>query len=84
MVDEVLVVQGGRLIDGTGRSPIENSVIVIRGGRFQTVGRSGEVSVPANAQVIDVKGKTVLPAFFPASSTVMATWRISTASSISI
>jgi amidohydrolase family protein len=63
MADEALVVQGGRLIDGTGRPPIENSVVVIRGGRFQAVGRSGEVAVPADAQVIDVKGKTVLPGF---------------------
>ena len=63
MVEKVLVVQGGRLIDGTGRPPIENSVIVIQAGRFQAVGRSGEVSIPADAKVIDVKGKTVLPGF---------------------
>jgi len=63
MAEKLLVLQGGRLIDGTGRPPIENSVIVIQAGRFQAVGRSGEVSIPADAQVIDVKGKTVLPGF---------------------
>ena len=63
MAEQTLVVQGGRLLDGTGRPPIENSVIVIQGGRFRAVGRIGEVSVPADAQVIDVKGKTVLPGF---------------------
>ena len=63
MGEEALVVQGGRLIDGTGRPPIENSVIVIREGRFQAVGRNGEVSMPADARMIDVKGKTVLPGF---------------------
>jgi len=63
MLEKVLVVQGGRLIDGTGRPPIENSVIVIRARRFQALGRSGEVSIPADAEVIDVKGKTVLPGF---------------------
>src|SRR3989454_831291 len=63
MVEKVLVVQGGRLIDGTGRPPIENSVIVIQAGKFQAVGRSGDVAIPADAQVIDVKGKTVLPGF---------------------
>ena len=30
MAENVLVVQGGKLIDGTGRPPIENSVIVIQ------------------------------------------------------
>ncbi len=63
MAEKALVVQGGQLIDGTGRPPIDNCVIVIRAGRFQAVGRSGEVSIPADAQVIDVKGKTVLPGF---------------------
>jgi imidazolonepropionase-like amidohydrolase len=58
-----LVIQGGTLIDGTGRAPIENSVIVIEGGRFKAIGRRGEVQVPAGAQVIDVTGKTVMPGF---------------------
>jgi Amidohydrolase family len=63
MAEKALVVQGGRLIDGTGRPPIDNAVIVIRAGRFQAVGRLGAVSIPADAEVIDVKGKTVLPGF---------------------
>jgi hypothetical protein len=63
VADKVLVVQGGQLIDGTGRPPIENSVIVIQSGTFQAVGRRGEVAIPADAEVMDVKGKTVLPGF---------------------
>src|SRR5512147_963526 len=63
MAEKALVVQGGRLIDGTGRPPIDNSVIVIQAGRFQAVGRSNEVAVPAGAEVIDVRGKTVMPGF---------------------
>ncbi len=63
MAEKILVVQGGKLIDGTGRPPIENSVIVIQAGRFQAIGGRGEVSIPADAEVIDVKGKTVLPSF---------------------
>src|SRR5829696_7831772 len=63
LLKNVLVVQGGKLIDGTGRPPIENSVIVIQAGKFHAVGRSGEVAIPAGAEVIDVKGKTVLPGF---------------------
>ncbi|MFQ5684672.1 MAG: amidohydrolase family protein [Candidatus Binatia bacterium] len=63
MAENVFVMQGGKLIDGTGRRPIENSVIVIQAGKFQAVGRSGEISLPAGAEVIDVRGKTVLPGF---------------------
>jgi imidazolonepropionase-like amidohydrolase len=63
MADKALVVQGGRLIDGTGRPPLEDSVIVIRAGKFEAVGRRGEVAVPAGAEVIDVRGKSVLPGF---------------------
>lgn len=63
MAEKTLVVRGGRLIDGTGRPPLENTVIVIHAGKFQAVGRSGEVAIPAGAEIIDVKGKTVLPGF---------------------
>ncbi|MBI1996307.1 MAG: amidohydrolase family protein [Deltaproteobacteria bacterium] len=63
MAEKALVLQGGKLIDGTGRPPVENAVIVIQNGRFQAVGRSGAVAIPAGAEVIDVKGKTVLPGF---------------------
>jgi Amidohydrolase family len=60
---QTLVLQGGMLIDGTGRPPISDSVIVIEGDRFKAVGRSGEVAIPPGAQIIDLKGRTVLPGF---------------------
>ena len=60
---QTLVVVGGTLIDGTGRAPIENSIIVIEGDRFKSIGRRGELSIPPGAQVIDVTGKTVMPGF---------------------
>jgi hypothetical protein len=58
-----LVLQGGTLIDATGRPPLEDAVIVVEGERIKAVGKRGEVTVPANAHVIDVKGKTILPGF---------------------
>ena len=63
MPEKTLVVRGGKLIDGTGRPPIENSVIVIHAGRVQAVGGSRQIAVPADAEIIDVSGKTVLPGF---------------------
>ena len=60
---QTLVIQGGTLIDGTGRAPVQNSVIVIENGRFKAVGRRGEVPIPQGAQVVDASGRTVLPGF---------------------
>ncbi|HLH94388.1 MAG TPA: amidohydrolase family protein [Xanthobacteraceae bacterium] len=58
-----LAIEGGRLIDGTGRAPIERSLILIENGRFKFVGRISEHPVPPGATVLDVTGKTVLPGF---------------------
>jgi len=56
-----LVIQGGTLIDATGRAPIEDAVIVVEGERIKAVGKRGEIAVPRNARTIDAKGKTILP-----------------------
>lgn len=56
-----IVIHGGTLIDGTGRAALTDAVVVIQGGRFQVVGKRGEVAIPSDAQVIDAKGKTILP-----------------------
>ena len=63
MAEKMLVIKGGKLVDGTGRAPVENSVIVIQNGRFQSVGKSGDVVVPPDGEVVDVVGKTVMPGF---------------------
>jgi len=46
-----------RIIDGTGAAPIENQTIVIAGGKIQSIGPT----IPDKAQVLDLKGHTVLP-----------------------
>jgi hypothetical protein len=58
-----LVIQGGTLIDATGRPPLEDAVIVVEGERIKSVGKGGEVAIPRGARVIDAKGKTILPGF---------------------
>src|SRR6188474_3037037 len=56
-----IAIVGGTLIDGTGRATVEDAVVVFQDGRIQDVGKRGEVAVPAKAQTIDAKGKTILP-----------------------
>ena len=57
----VTALVGGRLIDGYGGKPLENSVVIVQDGRIREVGRVGEVAVPAGAQVISTEGMSVLP-----------------------
>jgi imidazolonepropionase-like amidohydrolase len=51
---------GARLIDGTGRTPVEDAVVTVRNGRIAAVGR-GKVSLPAGMPVVDAKRKTLIP-----------------------
>ena len=46
-----------RIIDGTGAAAIEDQTIVIAGGKIQSIGPT----IPDKAQVLDLKGYTVLP-----------------------
>src|SRR6202049_3488790 len=56
------VLREARLIDGTGRPAIENSVLVIEGDHVVSAGKAGTVSIPKDADVHDVSGKTIMPA----------------------
>lgn len=66
MADEYKVIRGGRLIDGTGKNPLMDSVLVIRGDRIEAVGSSQSVSFPRDAEVIDSANKTVMPGLIDA------------------
>ena len=56
-----IVLQGGTLIDGTGRPAVEDAVVVFQGGLIREIGKRGEVTIPQGAEVIDAKGKSILP-----------------------
>lgn len=56
-----LVLLGGTLIDGTGRPPINDSAVVIRGDRIIAAGLRSEIAIPSDARVVDVSGKYLLP-----------------------
>jgi imidazolonepropionase-like amidohydrolase len=52
-----------RIIDGTGRAPIERGTLVVSGGRITAVGPAASTTIPAGAQRIDASGKTIVPGF---------------------
>src|SRR5437667_11580694 len=66
-----------RVIDGTGAAPLEDRTIVIADGKIASVSASAGANVPANAQILDLKGYTILPGlvgmhdhmFFPMGGT---------------
>jgi imidazolonepropionase-like amidohydrolase len=58
---EKIALVGGTLIDGTGRDPIPDSVVVIEKGRIVDAGPKSHVKIPGGAQKIDARGKTILP-----------------------
>jgi len=58
---EILVLAGGRLIDGYGGPPLENAVVVIEGNTIRSVGTWGSMRIPEGARVIDTNGYTMMP-----------------------
>lgn len=58
--------EGARLIVGDGRAPIENSAFLVEERTFTWVGRQGEREPPDGAVLVDLSGKTVIPALIDA------------------
>jgi len=57
----VLVLEGGTVIDGTGKPPIPDAVVVVEGDRIKAIGPRGRVQYPPAANVIRANGRTILP-----------------------
>lgn len=59
--DDALVARNGTVIDGTGRSPIRDGVVVVQGAHILAVGEADDFEIPPGARVIDANGGTILP-----------------------
>lgn len=64
---------GATLIDGTDADPLSNAVLVVTDGRVRAVGPRDAVTVPADADVVDVSGKYIMPGLINAHGHVGAT-----------
>lgn len=58
-----LAVVGGTIIDGRGGPPIADGVVLISESRITAAGPRAEVPIPEGVQVIDARGRYVLPGF---------------------
>ncbi len=59
--EKALVIENVSLIDGTNPSVQPNKTVLIVGNRIKAIGARGKISVPANAIVINGKGKYLIP-----------------------
>ena len=55
------VLTGATLFDGTGGESLENAVVIVENDRILDVGAAPSISFPAEAEVFDLKGLTLLP-----------------------
>lgn len=62
--DDVLVIRGVTLIDGTGRASVAGASVVIDGNKIKTAGAG--VQAPAGARTIDGAGKFLIPGMIDA------------------
>ncbi|MBP6759536.1 MAG: PD40 domain-containing protein, partial [Flavobacterium sp.] len=56
-----IVLTNARIITMNDDKVIENGTLVINQNRIEAIGNTGEVSVPADAKVYDLSGKTLMP-----------------------
>ncbi len=66
--EPVLVIRGATLIDGTGAPPLPDSSVIVRGNTIEAVASVGPSPPPANATVIEARGKYLLPGIIDSHS----------------
>ena len=62
----IRVLTGATLIDGTGAAPVPDAAVMIDGDRITAAGPRLAVSAPANAEILDVRGRTIIPGLIDA------------------
>jgi imidazolonepropionase-like amidohydrolase len=56
-----LVIRGARLFDPETGKTLPGTTVVISGDRIRAVGKDGEVALPPGAEIVEAKGKALLP-----------------------
>ena len=56
-----IAIVGGRIATMKGDEVIDDGVIVVEGNRIAAIGPRTQVAIPADAQQLDARGKTIIP-----------------------
>ena len=56
-----LALVGGMLLDGYEVPPVHHAAILIESGKIVAVGRAAEMTIPADATIIDTRGRVMMP-----------------------
>ncbi|MEX1239902.1 MAG: amidohydrolase family protein [Cyclobacteriaceae bacterium] len=64
--NKVLALVGATLIDGRGGAPIQNACVIVRNDRIEAAGKKEDVTIPDEAEIIELSGLTMLPGLIDA------------------
>jgi imidazolonepropionase-like amidohydrolase len=70
-----LALVGATLVDGSGGPPRQDAVVVVRGGRIESVGVAAGFELPDRTTAVDVRGKWIIPGLIDAHAHV-APWAL--------
>ena len=54
-------ISGAKLVDGSGRPPVEDAVVVVKDGRIAAAGGRASITIPSGMRVLDARGATIAP-----------------------
>jgi imidazolonepropionase-like amidohydrolase len=61
VAEDDFALSGARLIDGSGRAPLDDAVVIVRNRRIAAVGPRSSTPVPRGVRVIEARGATIAP-----------------------
>ena len=64
--DTTIAIVGATLLDGTGRAPMPDAVVVLGGESILAAGPRNRVKIPSDARVIEAAGLVLAPGFIDA------------------
>jgi imidazolonepropionase-like amidohydrolase len=59
--EKPIAILHGRMIDGLGGPPVEDAAVILQGNKIAYAGAASSAKVPPGSEMIDAKGKTVMP-----------------------